>query len=115
MIMISDADGLDSFLRRVFVYRPENEEIVRTPEFMVNQLRDENKIEGDCDDIATLIASVATAVNLPCHFVALDSKNQGLDHVFSRIFTTRWITVDPTVERGTDYNVFDAIIVPVNA
>ncbi len=114
LVLIYGVAGLDNWLRRFFVYRDELEEVVRTPDFMLDQLQNEGRIEGDCDDIATLAASIAAAANQRCQFVAIDSKGEGLDHVFVRVFQDRWIVVDPTVKYGTQYDYVNAVIVPVS-
>lgn len=98
----------ESYLRSVFRYREENEEIVRTPEFMVSDLETTGTIEGDCDDVAVLAASIAKAIGYDVRFTALQTTTLWeYDHVFAEIFDRgNWIPIDITVPGGTEYPSF---------
>ena len=100
--------AIDAVLRPIYQYRDEDEEIVRTPEFMLNDYETIGHIEGDCDDIATLTASFTKAMHLPTRLTGIQSDHgQGeYDHVFSEFLVgSSWFPIDLTVEPGTQYSV----------
>lgn len=56
---------------------------------------------GDCDDQATLLATLCEAVGYPSRFVAAAYHSEDFEHVFVQIFADgNWIDADPT-ERGS--------------
>jgi len=99
---------IDETLRSVFRYRDEEEEIVRTPEFMFHDLESLGYLEGDCDDIATFTASLTKAMNVPTRLTGIQSTpSNEYDHVFSEYMTDKnWVPIDLTVEPGTVYKVY---------
>lgn len=112
-------DRLDTWLRSTFRYRSEEKEIVRTPGFMLNDLDTLGYSEGDCDDVATLACGLAYAVGISSRLASIASVygNPGreLDHVFAEIQTPNgWCIIDPTVDKGTIYNVYSVYYEPVS-
>ncbi len=106
-------DALDDALRANFRYRSEEKEIVRTPEFMLNDLEQQGYAEGDCDDIATLACALCRASGIPSRLTAIasthDNPNREFDHVFCECLSdSGYVPVDPTVARGTVYTIFSA-------
>jgi hypothetical protein len=102
----SELAMLDHWVRSVFDYRPENEEVVRTPERMWEDLERTGRLEGDCDDIATFIASILVAMGYSTRFVAIRTNPN--DPEFSHVYVEawdglNWRVFDPTVEPGTVY------------
>lgn len=71
------------------VYRPENMEIVRQPEWMLNDLATLGYMEGDCDDFTTLLAAMCKSIGIGCRIVAVrtDPNVTDFDHVFLEIPT----------------------------
>src|SRR6516164_1874050 len=68
--------GVEAFVRDRFVYRDENEEIIRDPRFMLADMgRDDSGrtvgLEGDCDDVATLYGALAAALHYPARLRAI--------------------------------------------
>jgi transglutaminase-like putative cysteine protease len=103
-----DYDSIDGFLRSVFRYRSENDEIVRTPDFMLNDLETLGYLEGDCDDIATLSASMLKTAGYPARLTAIKSTGpEEYDHVFAEAQVMGgWVPMDITEPRGTVYQVY---------
>lgn len=107
--------SLDDWMRAHFVYRGEFEEVIRTPEFMLDTVNTKGYMDGDCDDISTLYASILAALKIPSRFVAIRyDPSPEFRHVYVEVWTgVRWIPVDPTVERGTPYNEIERMVVDV--
>jgi transglutaminase-like putative cysteine protease len=95
-------------MRQNYHYRDEDQEVVRSPEFMLNDYDTLGYCEGDCDDIATLCASFSKAVGNPTRLTAVQTGGPGeFDHVFCEYqLGGNWIPVDPTVQHGTVYSIF---------
>lgn len=58
---------------------------------------------GDCDDHATLLASLAESIGYPTRFVAIGRPLSGYSHVFSEAFNRgQWVPMETTesVELG---------------
>jgi transglutaminase-like putative cysteine protease len=100
--------AVDSVLRDVYRYRDEEEEIVRTPEFMLHDLETEGFLEGDCDDIATFTAALTKAMNYPTRLTGIMTNSTAeYDHVFSEVrIGDFWLPIDLTVPPGTTYQVY---------
>lgn len=97
--------GYDAKVRRVYRYRSENQELIRTPEFMLSDLIERGYLEGDCDDISTFSASVVRAMGITCRFVAIrtDPTTTDYKHVFIEAFANGgWYRVDATVSNKTE-------------
>ena len=108
----SSVNELDDTLRRFFVYRDEYEEIVRTPEFMLNDLETIGRVEGDCDDISTLVAALALFAGWQVRFVAIrySPDSSGFQHVFNEVNTgSGWRVVDLTVPVGTPIQALEVM------
>jgi transglutaminase-like putative cysteine protease len=105
---ISSPYRIDETLRRVYRYRDEDEEIIRTPEFMLNDLEQSGNIEGDCDDISTFTASLTKAMNFPTRLTGIMTHPVNeYNHVFSEVrIGTEWLPIDLTVPLGTPYYIY---------
>lgn len=91
-------------IRSRFRYRGEDQEIVRTPEFMLHDLKTLGYCEGDCDDISTLVAAVVRVWNIPARFAATiyTPGVTNFQHVFVEVLDSgKWITLDLTTPPGT--------------
>lgn len=105
-------DQIDEWLRPLFVYRDEYEEVVRTPEFMLNDLAKLGRIEGDCDDISTFFAAVAIVSRYRVRFVAIRYSRfvQHFEHVFVEVWDAgKWRVVDLTVDIGTSIEALEVM------
>lgn len=107
--------AVDGFLRRVFIYREEENEVLRDVPFMINDLNTLGYMEGDCDDMAIMGCALLSNAGLLCRMTAIQSQNDfEYDHVFSEVrIGTHWIPVDPTVPVGTTYETFGFMSEPV--
>jgi transglutaminase-like putative cysteine protease len=105
---------LDNWIRAHFVYRGEIEEVLRTPEFMLDTLERLGYFDGDCDDISTLYAALAKALHFQCRFVAIRyDASPEFKHVFLEVWLGRWVAVDPTVPEGTPYTETERMVLDV--
>jgi transglutaminase-like putative cysteine protease len=105
--------GVDRFIRSHYRYRDEVEEIVRTPQFMLNDLDRIGWIEGDCDDVSTLYAAFVSCLGLPARFVAIryNANNPNFEHVFTQAYDGgKWITLDATVPGGTPMDAIEEMV-----
>src|SRR5262245_52967656 len=95
-------DYIDLWIRQRFKYRNEREEVVRTPQAMIEEWLKTGNFEGDCDDVATLAAAILLVNHLPARFVAIrwDAGNPEFKHVFTE---SDGYILDATVAPGTQY------------
>lgn len=107
--------SVDSLLRPSYIYRDEDEEIIRTPDYMLNDLATLGYLEGDCDDIATFTAAITKAMGHPTRLTGIMSKSsEEYDHVFSEFaIGAHWNIIDLTVPPGTTYEAFGYMSEPV--
>lgn len=92
-----------------FVSDPIGVELVRTPEYMLNQFHTSGYVSGDCDDAAVLGAALAKSVGVQSIFVAIGFQAFGpLSHVFTILkplnFNKR-ISLDVTKPAGVTAQV----------
>lgn len=108
-------DAVESFVRDRYVYRDESEEIVRTPQFMLADMgRIDNgrvvRLEGDCDDVATLFAAFTYALGFKTRLIAIryTPENPNFEHVFTEVYDGgNWRILDATVPPGTHMTWID--------
>jgi transglutaminase-like putative cysteine protease len=107
--------GVDRYLRNIFVYREEQNEVLRDVPFMLNDLATLGYMEGDCDDMTIMGCALLSNAGLLCRMTAIKSSNDlEYDHVFSEVrIGTNWIPVDPTVPAGTQYETYGFMSEPV--
>jgi transglutaminase-like putative cysteine protease len=108
---------IESWVRAHFRYRDESEEILRTPDFMLNDaLSRLGYLEGDCDDIATFYAATFLVLGIPARFVAIryTPNNPNFEHVFTQAYDmAEWRTFDATVPPGTDIKALEKMTLEV--
>ena len=87
-------DYLAEYVR--FVPDPLGFELLRAPDFMLNQIGTQGYAAGDCDDIAILGAALGKAVGMPARFVLIGfSPDRPWEHVFTELATERgWAELD---------------------
>jgi hypothetical protein len=110
----------DDYIRAhwVIVADPPDVEYVRAPSFQLEAAGTIGHFEGDCDDAATLAASVMWSLSWPCSLIAIRSPHAlEFEHVFLRcaIAGGGFFDVDPIVprERLPIVNVAESLEVPV--
>ena len=78
---------------------PLHVELLKDPQRLVEEILDKGWARGDCDDIACLIATMASQVGREAQFVVAGFGEPGVySHVFTRIKEPRtgaWIVCDP--------------------
>lgn len=100
---------VDTAIRRVYRFRNEIQELIRTPEFMMEDWITRGYLEGDCDDISTFTAAVVGAIGLRVRFVAIrtDPATMDFKHVFVEVFVDgNWYRLDATVSNQTDMQYY---------
>lgn len=94
-------------VRRRMRYTPDplDTELVKAPEFLVEQSDEHGAEPMDCDDAVTLLAALLAAVGIPSRFVvvAADPTRADWSHVYLHARTSggAWVSLDPIV-RGWD-------------
>jgi len=92
---LSGPQALDDWLRRVWriVDDPQTAEYVRSPQFILRC----GRLEGDCDDAATLAASVLHAMMVRCQLIAIRQVGESdFSHVFVYVPQAQLI-IDPII------------------
>jgi len=104
----ADLRYIDLWIRQRFKYRNEREEVVRTPQAMIEEWLRTGDFEGDCDDISTLAAAILLVNHLPATFVAI--RWNADDPEFKHVFTeSNGYILDATVRPGTEYREIERI------
>lgn len=96
------ADRLRSWLSRRYAFRPDPPEIelVASPQVQLCGLWAGGRIEGDCDDLAVLAATLGAAVGLAPRFVVISLSPDGpYEHVWAELWTGhQWVDFDLVAE-----------------
>lgn len=111
--LLGSLPAVDEFIRANYRYRDEREEIVRTPDFMLNDLVRIGYMEGDCDDVSTLYAAFIAALGYPARLVAIryNPDNPNFEHVFAQAYAGgQWRTFDGTVAPGTVMRAWEEMV-----
>ena len=106
------AGDISSFFH-AYMYRPEREEVLRSPEFMLNDFLYLGYFEGDCDDASIMGAAMWSLAGFPVRFVAIrySANAKGFEHVFVEVWRLgEWMAFDPTVAPGTVYQRLEEMI-----
>lgn len=88
-----EIDALRVWIRQNIRYTNDTNgvEMLQTPQAL---LRSGN---GDCDDQATLLATLAEAIGYPARFAAVGFSPDEFEHVFTEVrLGTRWIPAETT-------------------
>lgn len=111
--------AVDAFIRShwVTVPDPPDAEFVRSPARQLRALEAGQPFEGDCDDAATLICSILTALNLTCWLIAIRfSENAEFSHVWAQAGAAGYhVDLDPVVPLAElpIVGYVDTVVVPV--
>lgn len=102
----------DRWIRGHFRYRPEGVEVVRTPEFMLEEYQRTGYFEGDCDCVSVFYATVIKILGYRVRFVAIRySDPSEFQHVFVEYYNgSQWVRVDPTAPFGTIHVELDRMV-----
>lgn len=94
------AHAIREFLVAHVVFNPDpvGHELLRTPMYLLKQIQRDGYTWGDCDDVATLGATLGMSAGLPARFVLLGFRpNAPFSHVFTELDTPQgWLELDTT-------------------
>lgn len=97
-----------------FVPDPVNAQLLKAPVLMLEEIRRDGLIGGDCVDLAMLAASLAMAVGLPAQFIAEayaaepNAMHAKLTHVYTVVQTQfGWLNMD--TQRPPDAPVVEPV------
>lgn len=99
--------SIEEWVRDRFAYQSELFELVRAPQYMLEDIVKRGWFSGDCDDVATFLAAILKVFDYPAEFVAIRSQTDEFEHVFVRSDN---LILDPTVAYGTSYSVIEHMI-----
>ena len=108
--------AVDQFLRSKFIYSSEEIETLQSPDYMLSNLDNYERLVGDCDDITTLHATILKLLGFQVRFTSIRSvrTNPNFDHVYLEVFTDgKWIPFDITIPQGTTIEYFAKLTVEV--
>lgn len=87
-----------------YVNDPLHVELLKDPQRLIEEFRARGWARGDCDDIACLIAAMASQLGREAQFVVAGFGERGrYSHVFCRVKeprTGQWIVCDPVAGSG---------------
>ena len=82
-----------------YIADPPDVELVQTPQYTLQQRA------GDCDDQATLLASLLTAIGHPAQFVAVGMQGQPLSHVLVQtLIGQKWVSAETIIKKPLGWN-----------
>lgn len=106
----SEIFALYSFVRRFVRYAKDPHEV----EYVQAPIRCLESGQGDCDDIACLLAALCMAMGHECRFMVVGFEDQQPSHVFCQVAVRGsasadgggrgeklWVTVDPVADENT--------------
>lgn len=85
--------------RFIFLADPHGVELLRTPDFLLNTIREMGHARGDCDDAATLAAALGLAAGLPARLYLISfGAHLPFSHVFTALYSEcmGWVEMDIT-------------------
>lgn len=85
-----------------FLRDPRTVELVHTPHWMLQQIERHGLVSVDCDDVAVLAATLASAIGYPVRLVAvaLDAAGRPFSHVWAEARDRAGVWVDFDVTRS---------------
>lgn len=93
--------ALRSWLELHFSYAPDpyRAELIRSPSYLLERIREKGEAFGDCDDCATFAAALGMAMGLPARFILYAfGASLPFSHVFTELFASPggWLELDIT-------------------
>lgn len=77
-----------------YIADPPDVELVQTPQYTLQQRA------GDCDDQATLLAALLTALGHPAQFIAVGLTGQPLSHVLIQtLIGQKWVSAETIIKK----------------
>lgn len=102
-------ENIDPWVRNHFRYAQEPYEIILHPNLVLETIRNQGYLVGDCDDVATFEAAIFKTYGYPVRFVAIRTfiHDPNFQHVFIEVnINGNWIVFDPTVRPGLIHRQF---------
>lgn len=94
------AQAIRDFLKATVNFTPDpvGVEWISTPDQMLREIEARGLVQGDCDDVAVLAASLGMAVGMPARFVLLGfNPHLPFFHVYTELQTSQgWAEMDVT-------------------
>lgn len=82
-----------------YIADPPDVELVQTPQYTLQQRA------GDCDDQATLLASLLMATGHPAQFIAVGMQGQPLSHVLVQtLIGQKWVSAETIIKKPLGWN-----------
>lgn len=82
-----------------YIADPPDVELIQTPQYTLQQQA------GDCDDQATLLASLLMAIGHPAQFVAVGMQGQPLSHVLVQtLIGQKWVSAETIIKKPLGWN-----------
>lgn len=82
-----------------YIADPPDVELVQTPQYTLQQQA------GDCDDQATLLASLLMATGHPAQFIAVGMSGQPLSHVLVQtLIGQKWVSAETIIKKPLGWN-----------
>ena len=87
-------------------------EIINTPGYDIQQIAENGRFGGDCDDVAVFVASLFKSLGMESRFVAIKTEAvKNFSHVYVEVLAdNQWMTVDPTVPIGTQHEHYGRMV-----
>jgi transglutaminase-like putative cysteine protease len=70
-----------------FVKDPLGIELLETPSYLLAKIQKDGRVQGDCDDAATLSAALCASIGIPPTFYALAFGKQGTTAPYQHVIT----------------------------
>lgn len=84
------------FVRRHVTRIDESFEFVQEPWWLLEQIRENRRCWGDCDDQSCLLATLTFAIGIPTRFVAIGQRGVAYEHVYPECrLRGGWKALDP--------------------
>lgn len=91
----AEAEAIFNWIKNTVRYTqdPNGTEMLLSPEVILHSL------QGDCDDMSILFASLVQSIGKPTRFIAVGFSRPGeFEHVFTQVLIGRdWVSADPTM------------------
>ncbi len=109
-----DLGGFDQWVRSVFTFRPEGEELLKDPILAMDEIEQRGYFDGDCDDVSMFYAAILRPFYPIVRFVAIryDPSNPEFTHVFVEVSRHghTFIKLDATVQPWTQHAEIERLV-----
>lgn len=116
VIQFPTIESVDLYVRSHFRYMEEPYEIILSPDLVLQHIQESGFFVGDCDDVATFIATIYKTLKIPVRLVAIRTMMDDPNylHVFVEIRPySAWVRIDPTIPVGFPVVDYGRMVVDV--